>query len=436
MLRQVASRLSSVSLSSRAGFAAAARSSAAAATPAVVAAAPVRAASLLSPVQGLPESAVEYYQTAKSFADTEFAPFASKWDEDHHFPEEALRKAASLGFGALYVDPAHGGSGLSRLEGIPIIEALAGADTSTAAYLTIHNMVAWMIDTFGAEDLKKEWLPQLATMDKFSSYCLTEPNSGSDAASLSTKAVKDGDDYVLNGSKMFISGGGRSDVYAVMARTSGSGPNGISCFLVPHPSPGLTFGKQEKKMGWRTQPTAAVFLENVRVPARNMLGKEGDGFRIAMRGLNGGRLSIAACSLGAAQTCTELACDYIKTRKQFGKPIAANQALQFKVADMATKLASARLTVHHAARLLDAKDAHAAAYCAMAKRLATDNGFDVVNTALQMFGGYGYLSDWPIERFLRDVRVHQILEGTNEIMSVILSRAILTEGEGAAGAAK
>lgn len=383
----------------------------------------------LSPVAGLSASAQEYHAVAKSFADTELAPFASKWDEEHFFPEEALRKAAALGFGGMYVSPDHGGSGLSRADSIPIVEALAGADTSTTAYLTIHNMVAWMVDTFGSEELKGRFLPSLVSMEHFASYCLTEPNAGSDAASLATRAVKDGDDYVLNGSKMFISGGGRSDVYAVMARTgdAGSGANGISCFLVPHPSPGLTFGKQERKLGWRTQPTSAVFFENVRVPAANMVGKEGDGFRIAMRGLNGGRLSIAACSLGAAATCLSVSRDYIKTRKQFGKPLAANQALQFAIADMAGKLTSSRLMVHHAARLLDAKDPAAAVHCAMAKRLATEQGFQVVDAALQLHGGYGYLADYPIERFLRDVRVHRILEGTNEIMNVIVSRALLAD---------
>lgn len=284
-----------------------------------------------------------------------------------------------------------------------------------------------MIDEFGTEEQRKALIPKLATMEHFASYCLTEPNAGSDAANLSTRAVKDGDSYVLNGSKAFISGGGRSDLYVVMARTGGEGASGITAFLVPKDTPGLSFGAQEKKLGWNTQPTAAVYLENARIPAANRLGKEGDGFKIAMKGLDGGRLSIAACSVGAAQTCFNLARDYVRTRKQFGEPLANKQVVAFMVADMGTQLHVARTLVRQAAAMLDAKHPASRALCAQAKKVATDAGFNVCNTALQLHGGYGYLKDYPVERFLRDVRVHQILEGTNQVMDVILSRTLLTE---------
>lgn len=325
----------------------------------------------------------------------------------------------------IYVNEEVGGSGLSRLDASVIFEALAGGCTSTTAYLTIHNMCAWMIDSFASDELRQKYLPDLCTMNKFASYCLTEPNSGSDAASLSTRATRDGDSFVLNGSKAFISGGGRSDIYLVMARTGEAGAGGISCFLVENGTPGLEFGAQEKKLGWNTQPTAAVILEDCRVPASNMVGAEGDGFKYAMRGLDGGRINIGTCSVGAAYRCLREAREYVRTRKQFGVPLAENQSIAFKLADMATQLQSARLMIRTAARLLDEKDPSARAYCAMAKTIATDNGFAICNEALQLHGGYGYLRDYPIERFLRDVRVHQILEGTNEIMRLIVSRELL-----------
>lgn len=381
----------------------------------------------LSPLTGLSPEAQEYYNVAKAFADNEFAPHAAKWDEEHFFPEEALRKAAGLGFGGLYVSPDFGGSGMTREDSMPVIEALASADTSTTAYLTIHNMCAWMIDKFASKQLKEQWLPSLITMEKFASYCLTEPNAGSDAASLQTRAVREGDEYVLNGSKAFISGGGRSDVYVVMCRTGApnSGAKGISCVLVPKDAPGLSFGKQERKLGWNSQPTAQVFFENVRIPVSNRLGEEGEGFKFAMRGLNGGRLSIAACSLGAASTCLDLALSHTQTRQQFGKPLSANQTVQFALADMAVQLQTSRMLVQRAARMLDENTGSAAAYCAMAKREATDKGFDICNQALQLHGGYGYLKDYPVERFLRDVRVHQILEGTNQVQTMIVAKSIL-----------
>ena len=320
-----------------------------------------------------------------------------------------------------------GGTGLSRLDASIIYEALSGGCTSTTAYLTIHNMCAWMIDSFGSEELRHKYVPSLCTMDTFASYCLTEPNSGSDAASLSTKAVRDGDDYVLNGSKMFISGGGRSDVYVVMARTGADGPKGISCFVVPSDAPGLEFGAQEEKLGWNSQPTAAVMFDDCRIPASNLVGTEGDGFRYAMMGLDGGRVNIGTCSVGAAYRCLRLAREYTKGRSQFGSPLADNQTIQFKLADMVTQLQVSRLMIRTAAKMLDDKDPRARAYCAMAKRVATDNGFNICNDALQLHGGYGYLRDYPVERFLRDVRVHQILEGTNEIMRLIVGRELLKE---------
>jgi alkylation response protein AidB-like acyl-CoA dehydrogenase len=322
-----------------------------------------------------------------------------------------------------------GGSGLTRLDAAIIFEELAAGCTSTAAYISIHNMASWMIDQFGSDEQRQKWLPKLTTMEYFASYCLTEPNAGSDAASLRTKATRDGDHYVLNGAKAFISGGGRSDIYVVMARTSDDGAKGISTFVVEAGTPGLSFGAQEKKMGWKSQPTATVNFDNCRIPANHRLGSEGDGFKIAMMGLDGGRLNIGACSLGAARRCLDEARWYLRDRKQFGKPLASFQALQFKIADMATELEAARLLLHKAASKLDAKASDATQFCAMAKRLATDVGFNVVNEALQLHGGYGYLRDYPIERFLRDVRVHQILEGTNEIMRVIVARKLLEEGQ-------
>jgi hypothetical protein len=322
-----------------------------------------------------------------------------------------------------------GGVGLTRLDGAVVFEELATACPSTAAYLSIHNMVAWMIDRFAAQDLRRAVLPALATMDHFGSYCLTEPGSGSDAAALRTAARRDGEHYILNGTKAFVSGGGRSDIYVVMCRTGGAGPKGISALVVPKDTPGLSFGKQERKLGWNSQPTAMVILEDAKVPVANRLGAEGEGFTIAMRGLDGGRLNISACSIGGARAGLEAARAHMKQRKQFGKPLAEMQALRFKLADMATELEAARLLVHRAAVLLEAGDPEATMHCAMAKRFATDAGFRVCNEALQLHGGYGYLKDYPLERHLRDLRVHQILEGTNEIMRVIIAKRLL-EGDG------
>jgi hypothetical protein len=368
-----------------------------------------------------------FQEAAREFAQGEMAPYAADWDAHSTFPEATLRRAAELGFAGIYCAEEVGGSGLSRLDAAIIFEELARACPSTAAYVSIHNMAAWMIDRFGDDDQRHRFLPDLMTMAHFASYALTEPGAGSDAAALATRAERDGEDYVLNGTKAFTSGGGRSEVYVVMARTGGQGAKGISTFVVPHDTPGLSFGKQETKLGWHSQPTAAVIFEDARVPAANRLGQEGDGFKIAMQGLDGGRLNIAACSLGAAAAALEASRDYARERKQFGRPIAEFQALQFKLADMKTELEAARLMLHRAAWLLDRKDPEATQHCAMAKRFATDAGFRICNEALQLHGGYGYLSDYPIERLLRDVRVHQILEGTNEIMRLIVARRMLAE---------
>jgi alkylation response protein AidB-like acyl-CoA dehydrogenase len=366
-----------------------------------------------------------FQDVARDFAAEHMAPFAAEWDEGHIFPVETLRKAAALGFAGIYVGEDVGGTGLGRLDAALIFEELAAGCPSTAAYISIHNMASWMIDRFGTEDQRTKFLPRLCTMEHMASYCLTEPGSGSDAAALRTRAVRDGDHYVLNGTKAFISGGSTSDVYVCMVRTGGEGPGGISCLVVEKGTPGLSFGKQEKKMGWHSQPTAQVIFEDCRVPVANRIGAEGDGFKIAMMGLDGGRLNIAACSLGGARAALDQAKAYMADRKQFGKPLAAFQALQFRIADMATELEAARLMVHRAASALDAKHPDATMYCAMAKRFATDAGFEVVNQALQLHGGYGYVADYPIERLLRDLRVHQILEGTNEIMRVIVARRLL-----------
>ncbi len=378
---------------------------------------------------GLSEEQQLIQDTARQFAADCFAPNAEKWDAESHFPEVELRAAAALGFAGIYIGEDVGGAGLTRLDAALIFEELAAGCPSTAAYISIHNMASWMIDRFGNNEQRRRWLPKLCAMEHFASYCLTEPGAGSDAAALRTRAVRDGDHYVLNGSKAFISGGGRSDIYVVMARTGDDGARGISTFVIEAGTPGLSFGAQEKKMGWKSQPTAAVNFDNCRIPAQNRIGEEGDGFKIAMMGLDGGRLNIGACSLGGARRCLDEAKWYIRDRKQFGKPLSAFQALQFKIADMATELEAARLLLHKAATKLDAKSPDATMYCAMAKRLATDTGFTVVNEALQLHGGYGYLKDYPIERFLRDVRVHQILEGTNEIMRVIVARKLLEEGQ-------
>ena len=364
-------------------------------------------------------------ETARGFAREHLAPHAARWDAEEIFPVDALRAAAGLGLASIYVREDIGGSGLSRLDAALVFEELAAACPSTAAFLSIHNMVAWMVDSFGNEEQRRRWGPRLCAMDIVGSYCLTEPGSGSDAASLRTRARREGDHYVLDGSKAFISGGGVSDLYVVMARTGGEGPKGISAIVVEKGTPGLSFGKKERKLGWNSQPTAMVILEGARVPVANRLGEEGQGFSFAMRGLDGGRVNIGACSLGAASACLGLATDYARTRRQFGRPIADFQSLQFRIADMATSLEAARLMVRRAARALDAGDPDATMLCAMAKRFATDTGFAVCNDALQVHGGYGYLKDYPVERFLRDSRVHQILEGTNEIMRLIVARRIL-----------
>ena len=362
---------------------------------------------------------------ARSFAAERMAPQAADWDRDETFPVETLREAAALGFGGIYVRDDVGGSGLGRLDAALIFEELSAACPSTAAYISIHNMAAWMIDRFGADGPRAKFLPKLCSMQHFASYCLTEPNSGSDAASLRTRAERKGDRYVLNGSKAFISGGGASDVYVTMVRTGGDGPKGVTCLAVEKGAKGLSFGKQEKKLGWKSQPTAMVIFEDCQVPVENRIGKEGDGFKIAMAGLDGGRINIAACSLGAARASLEAAREHLTVRKQFGETLASFQGLQFRFADMATELEAARLMVHRAAVKLDAKSPEATQAAAMGKRFATDVGFKVVNDALQLHGGYGYLKDFPIERYLRDLRVHQILEGTNEIMRVIISRRLL-----------
>lgn len=373
----------------------------------------------------LSEEQLAFQATARAFARDELMPHARSWDEGEIFPVEALRKAAALGFGGIYVKDDVGGSALGRLDAALIFEELAQGCTSTAAYISIHNMAAWMIDAFGAAEARRKFLPKLCTMEHFASYCLTEPGSGSDAASLATRARRDGGHYILDGTKAFISGGGVSDVYVVMARTGESGPRGISCIVVEKDTPGLSFGAQEKKLGWKTQPTSMVIFENCRVPAANRVGSEGQGFKIAMAGLDGGRLNIGACSIGGAQFCLDRTIEYMKERRQFGSRLADFQALQFRVADYATGLDAARLLLHRAAMAVGDREPAATRLAAQAKRLATDTGFEVVNGCLQLHGGYGYLRDHPIERVLRDVRVHQILEGTNEIMRMIVSRAML-----------
>lgn len=364
---------------------------------------------------------------ARSFADAELAPNSARWDEEKHFPVDVMRKAAELGFAGIYVQEDVGGSALGRLDAAIIFEELSRGDVSTAAFISIHNMASWMIDRFGSDELRRRFLPRLTTMELIASYCLTEPGSGSDAAGLRTRAERDGDSYVLNGSKAFISGAGTSDVYVVMARTGVEGPKGISTFVVEKDTPGLSFGAQERKMGWNSQPTALVNFDGCRVPAENLVNKEGEGFRIAMSGLDGGRLNIGACSIGGAQFALEQAKAYMESRTQFGKPLKDFQGLQFKLADMATELEAARLMVRSGADALDRRDPRATQLCAMAKRFATDVGFKVANDALQVHGGYGYLKDYPVERVVRDLRVHQILEGTNEIMRVITAREMFRQ---------
>ncbi|WP_068086723.1 acyl-CoA dehydrogenase family protein [Novosphingobium rosa] len=364
-------------------------------------------------------------EAAARFTASALTPHAAQWDEDHSFPREAVSAAGEMGFGAIYVSEAGGGIGLGRLDAALVIEAMAYGCPTTAAFISIHNMATWMIDRFGNEALKARHLPGLVGMQTLASYCLTEPGSGSDAAALRTTARRDGDDYVLNGSKQFITGAGVNDVYVIMVRTGEAGARGISCFLVEKGMPGLSFGAPEKKLGWNASPTAQVILEDVRVPAGNMLGVEGDGFKIAMAGIDGGRVNIGACSLGGAQRCLDEAIAYTKERRQFGQPIADFQNTQFQLADMATELAAARTLLYTAASKVSAGAPDKTAYAAMAKRFATDTGSSVVDRALQMLGGYGYLKDYPIERFWRDLRVHRILEGTNEVMRLIVARDLL-----------
>ena len=362
---------------------------------------------------------------ARNFATEKLAPHAKQWDEDKHFPVDTLREMAGLGFAGIYLQEEHGGSGLSRFDAALIFEALSGGCTSTAAYMTIHNMASWMIDSFGNAEQRAKYLPRLTSMEWIASYCLTEPDSGSDAGAMRSRAVRDGDHYVLKGSKAFISGSGVSDIYVAMVRTGDEGAKGVSCFIIEKGMPGLSFGANEKKMGWNNQPTAQVIFEDCRVPVENRIGEEGEGFKFAMMGLDGGRLNIAACSLGTAQRAFDMALEYAKTREQFGQSIAEFQAIQFKLADMATDLEAARLMLYEAAKTLDEGKAEKTRKSAMAKRFVTDTCFNVANEALQIHGGYGYLQDYEIERMVRDLRVHQILEGTNEIMRMIIARDLL-----------
>jgi alkylation response protein AidB-like acyl-CoA dehydrogenase len=364
---------------------------------------------------------------ARQFADAELAPHSAEWDETKHFPVDVMRLAAEMGFCGIYTAEEHGGMALGRVEAALIFEELSRGDVSTAAFISIHNMATWMIDSFGSDDLRGRYVPRLTTMELIASYCLTEPGSGSDAAGLRTTAKRDGDHWVLNGSKAFISGAGTSDVYVVMARTGADGPKGISTFVVEKDTPGLSFGAQEKKMGWNSQPTAIVAFDDCRIPAANLLGKEGDGFRYAMMGLDGGRLNIAACSLGGARLALETTQAYVTTRKQFGKSLSDFQNTQFKLADMATQLEACRLMVLRGAWAIDTNHPEKTKWCAMAKRMTTDACFQIADEALQLHGGYGYLKDYPLERIVRDLRVHRILEGTNEIMRVITAREMLRQ---------
>ena len=377
---------------------------------------------------------------AREFSDKRIAPHAIEWDEGHHFPKDVLREAAEMGMGAIYVSEDVGGSGMRRLDGVRIFEQLARGCPSVAAYLSIHNMCVWMIDEFGTDEQRQQWIPKLASMELFASYCLTEPGAGSDAAALRTKAVKEGEgpdaEYVLTGTKQFISGGGQSDVYVVMARTGEAGPKGISTFIVPADSEGLSFGPNEQKMGWNAQPTAQVIMEGVRVPAANLIGGadtggEGLGFTIAMKGLNGGRINIAACSLGGAQQAYAQAVAHLRDREAFGGALIDEPTIRFTLAEMATELEASRLLLWRAAAALDAKESDHVELCAMAKLFVTDRCFDIADRALQLFGGYGYLAEYGIEKIVRDLRVHRILEGTNEIMRVVVGRAVAARGLGA-----
>lgn len=377
---------------------------------------------------GLSEEQTAIQEMAAAFAAEELTPHAVDWDQRKFFPVDTLRKAGSLGFGGIYVRGDIGGSGLSRLDAVIIFEALAKGCPSIAAYISIHNMCVWMIDQFGSNEQRERWATKLVSTEFLASYCLTEPGAGSDAAALRTRAERDGDFYVLTGAKQFISGAGVSDIYIVMARSGEAGPRGISAFVVEKDTAGLSFGANEKKMGWNAQPTRSVIFDRVRVPVDNRLGPEGRGFNIAMAGLDGGRLNIAACSLGGGQNALDRTITYMRDRKAFGKSLAEFQALQFRLADMASELEAARTFLWRAACALDAKAPDATRLCAMAKRLATDSGFRVANDALQLHGGYGYLSEYAIEKIVRDLRVHQILEGTNEIMRIIIARSLLDQG--------
>ncbi|GBL02739.1 acyl-CoA dehydrogenase family protein [Glaciecola sp. KUL10] len=375
----------------------------------------------------LNEDQKAFAETAKQFADQALAPYASKWDREHIFPVDTIKEAGELGFCGLYTPESEGGLGLSRLDSSIIFEQLATGCTATTAMLTIHNMATWMLATWGTSDAKHTWMERLVTGDALASYCLTEPDAGSDAGSLRTSARKQGDEYIINGAKVFISGAGSTQVLIVMARTGGAGPSGVSAFVVPADAQGIEYGKAEEKMGWNAQPTRMVSFVDVTVPASALLGNEGEGFKFAMQGLDGGRVNIATCSLGTAQKALETARAYMQERKQFGKTLASFQALQFKLADMATELVAARQMIRLAASKIDNNDADKTTYCAMAKRFATDVGFEVCNQALQIHGGYGYIKEYPLERYVRDVRVHQILEGTNEVMRVIVSRRLLSD---------
>ncbi len=375
----------------------------------------------------LTEDQIAIQDMARKFTADRITPFAAQWDEEHHYPVDVWKAAGELGFGAIYIPEENGGIGLGRLEAALIMEAMAYGCPATSAYISIHNMATWMIDSFGSAELRARFMPELLSMEKIASYCLTEPGSGSDAAALKTSARLDGDHYVLNGTKQFISGAGYNDVYVAMARTSDNGAKGVSCFVIEKGAPGLNFGAPEKKLGWNASPTAQVIFEDCRVPVENRVGAEGDGFRFAMMGLDGGRLNIGACSLGGAQRCLDELIKYTKERQQFGQPIADFQNTQFMLADMATDLEASRALLYLAAAKVTAGSPDKSRFSAMAKRLATDNGSEIVNKALQLFGGYGYLKDYPIERFWRDLRVHSILEGTNQVMRMIVGRDLLRQ---------
>jgi len=375
----------------------------------------------------LTEDQLAIQEMAQRFTADAITPHAAEWDEKHHFPRDVVKAAAELGFGAIYVSEESGGIGLGRLEAALIMEAMAYGCPSTSAFISIHNMASWMIDSFGSAELKGRYLPDMVTCDRLGSYCLTEPGSGSDAAALKTKAVRDGDHYVVSGSKAFISGGGENEIYVTMVRTGADGPKGISALVIEKDMPGVSFGAQEKKLGWRSQPTAQVNFDSVRVPIANLVGQEGEGFKIAMSGLDGGRLNIGACSLGGAQRCLDEAIAYTRERRQFGQRIVDFQGTQFTLADMETELQAARTLLYAAAAKVTAGAPDKTKFAAMAKRLATDTGSAVVDRALQLHGGYGYLQDYPVERFFRDLRVHRILEGTNEIMRVIIARELLKQ---------